>query len=58
MIFFCAYDDTKPVGFIAIKVHSKDTAEVYVMGILETHQRQGIGKKLIEGVKTIVKKNI
>ena len=54
-VFYCAYDDTRPVGFIAIKVHNQDTAEVYVMGILEAYHRQGIGKKLVETGQTYCK---
>jgi GNAT superfamily N-acetyltransferase len=39
-------DDT-PVGFAAITPHNPFTAEIYVMGILQSHHRQGIGRQLI-----------
>lgn len=47
-VFYCAYDEEKPVGFLSLKIHNQDTAEVYVMGILGTYHRQGIGKRLME----------
>jgi len=46
--FYCAYDGASPVGFVSILPHNPHTAEIYVMGILETHHRMGIGKKLVE----------
>lgn len=47
MPFFAAYDGDKPIGFTAIKVHNRYTAEVCVMGILAEYHRMGIGKSLI-----------
>jgi ribosomal protein S18 acetylase RimI-like enzyme len=55
MDFFSVYVEEKPVGFIAIKTHNNYTAEVYVMGILKTYHRQGIGKKLIQAGQTYCK---
>jgi len=48
MPFYCAYDDHNPVGFVSIKVHNPHTADIYVIGILQPHHGQGIGRKLIE----------
>ena len=48
MPFYAAFDCDIPVGFVAIKRHNSDTAEVYVMGILKDYHRKGIGRKLIE----------
>ena len=48
MPFYAAYDDDKPVGFVALMVHNLFTAEVCVMGVLQKYHRQGIGKKLIK----------
>jgi len=45
--FYAAYDNSRPVGFIALKVHNPFAAEVCVMGILEEYHRSGIGKKLV-----------
>jgi len=47
MPFYAAFDGNKPIGFVAIKIHNRYTAEIPVMGILETHHRGGIGKRLI-----------
>ena len=47
MPYYVAFDDDKPVGFVAVKAHNAHTAEVYVMGVLEGYHRQGIGKALI-----------
>ena len=47
MLFFTAYIDDAPAGFIALKKHNPYTSEVYVMGILPQYHRQGIGRKLI-----------
>ena len=47
MLFYAAFDNDQPVGFIAIKRHNGYTSEVYVMGILMDYHRKGIGRKLI-----------
>lgn len=51
-IFFCAYADDKPVGFIYLKQTGKDTVELAVMGVLKDYHRQGIGKALFENCKS------
>lgn len=45
-IFFCAVDNSKPVGFLYLKETGKDTVELYVMGILKEFHRRGIGREL------------
>jgi len=57
MPFYAAYDDAKPVGFVAIKRHNLFTAEVYVMGVLEEYHRSGIGRKLIEVCENYCREN-
>lgn len=47
-IYFCAYYENHPIGFIYLKETSKDTVEIAVMGILKEYHRQGIGKKLFD----------
>lgn len=42
------FDEGKPIGFVALKVHNPYTSEVCVMGILEEYHRHGLGRKLIE----------
>ena len=43
LVFFAAYDKEQPAGFICLKETGKDTAEVYVMGVLQEYHRKGIG---------------
>ncbi len=50
-IFFCAYEDNTPVGFLYIKETGKDTAELAVMGVLKEYHRHGIGRALFEHAK-------
>jgi len=47
MPFYAAFDGDKPVGFVAVKVHTRFAAEVYVAGVLEAYHRAGIGRRLI-----------
>ena len=47
MSFWAAMDGDAPVGFAALKVHNACTAEMYVMGVLPSYHRQGIGRRLI-----------
>lgn len=48
MPFYAVFDGLVPVGFVAVKIHNKHTAEVCVMGILKDYHRQGLGSKLVE----------
>lgn len=57
MPFYAAYDNGIPVGFIAIKIHSKYAAEVYVMGVLQEYHRNGIGKMLINKCEEFCREN-
>ena len=50
-IFFCAYEEEKPVGFLYLKQTGKDTVEIVVMGVLKEYHRNGIGKALFECAK-------
>ena len=54
-IFFCAYEDKQPVGFLYIKETGKDTAELAVMGVLKEYHRHGIGRALFEHAKIAAK---
>jgi len=47
MPFYAVYNGSEPVGFVAIKIHNRYTAEVCVMGILKEFHRKGIGSLLI-----------
>lgn len=50
--FYAAYDAGRPIGFIYLKETGKDTAELYVMGVLAEYHRKGIGKSLFIKAKT------
>ena len=56
-IFFCAYNEDKPVGFLYIKETGKDTAELAVMGVLKEYHRNGIGRELFEHAKNAAKES-
>jgi len=45
--FFVAYDEQGAVGFICLKVHNADTAEIGMMAVLSSQHGKGIGKKLV-----------
>ena len=51
MIFFCAYDDGRPVGFVYLKPTGKDTVELAVMGVLKEYHRSGVGRALFSAVR-------
>lgn len=44
--FFAALNENTAVGFAALKLTSSHTAEIYVMGVLPGHHRNGTGRKL------------
>ena len=52
-IFFCAYKDENPIGFLYLKQTGKDTVELAVMGVLKEYHRNGIGKSLFECAKQV-----
>ena len=45
-LFYAAYDEDRPVGFICLKETGKDTAELSVLGVLKEYHRKGIGRAL------------
>ncbi|MCL2249033.1 MAG: GNAT family N-acetyltransferase [Oscillospiraceae bacterium] len=55
--FYAVFSDNKAVGFVSILVHSPYTAEIYVMGILETHHRMGIGRQIVNTCEEYCCKN-
>lgn len=38
-------------GFLCLKETGRDTAEIAVMGVLQAHQREGIGSRLVARAK-------
>ncbi len=49
--FFAAYAGSIPAGFICLRKTGKDTAEIYVLGVLEEYHRKGIGRRLFEAAR-------
>lgn len=48
MLIFAAFDGERAVGFLCLKETGAATVELAVTGVLKSHHRQGIGKKLFE----------
>lgn len=46
--FYAVYDGEVAVGFVSIKVHNQFCAEIYVMGILQTYHRKGLGREIVK----------
>jgi len=53
-IFFAAYEDEKPIGFLYLKQTGKSTVELAVMGVLKEYHRNGIGRAMFESAKRVV----
>ena len=49
--FFAAFDGENAVGFLYLAETGKDTAELYVMGVLKEYHRRGVGKMLFAAAK-------
>jgi GNAT superfamily N-acetyltransferase len=46
--FFTVYEENIPIGMLRLKINNAFTAEIYVMGILKSYHREGIGRRLME----------
>lgn len=46
--YFAAFDGDRPIGFVCLRKTGKDTAELYVLGVLKQFHRQGIGRELFK----------
>ena len=49
--FFAAFDGENAVGFLYLAETGKNTAELYVMGVLKEYHRRGVGKMLFAAAK-------
>lgn len=47
-VFFAAYEEGRPLGFVALARHTPHAAEVALIGVLRPFHRQGIGGALLE----------
>lgn len=50
-VFFAAEENGEYVGFLCLKETGNATVELAVMGVLNGHHREGIGRKLVEKAK-------
>lgn len=55
LVFFAAYENDRPVGFICLKETGKATVEVCVMGVLKEYHRKGVGKTLFQDAQSAAK---
>ncbi|MCL2187508.1 MAG: GNAT family N-acetyltransferase [Defluviitaleaceae bacterium] len=46
--FYAAFEGSHAIGFVSLLPHNAHTTEIYVMGLLETHHRKGIGRRLVQ----------
>ena len=49
-------DNSNVIGFLTIKRHFSETAEIHCMGLLPQYHRKGIGKLLITELEKYLKK--
>lgn len=47
--------DNLPVGFLTVKQHSADAAEIYVMGVLPAYHRRGVGRALVQAAENYLR---
>ena len=45
--FFASYDGDEAIGFICLKVHTPNSAEIGMMGVMGSQHGKGIGKMLV-----------
>ncbi len=50
-VCFAAFEDDKAIGFLTLKETGDATVELAVMGVLATHHRRGIGRRLFNAAK-------
>ncbi len=56
-LFFAAFNDSSPIGFLCLKESSKDTIELSVIGVLKEYHRRGVGRKLFKTAKNVALAN-
>lgn len=55
--FFASYDGDEAVGFICLKVHTPNAAEIGMMGVSPSQHGKGIGKKLVARCEDFCREN-
>ena len=51
LFFAAAYDGDRPIGFVSLKETGRDTAELFVMGVLKEYHRRGVGTALFDAAR-------
>ncbi|MFG1591941.1 GNAT family N-acetyltransferase [Halobacteriovorax sp. CON-3] len=54
MAMLVAYESDEAIGFLSIKEHSEFSCEIYVMGILSSYHRKGIGQMLVAEAEKVM----
>ncbi len=58
MPFWAVFENSMPVGFLAVKEHFENSAEIIVMGVLSDNHRKGFGELLVsESEKYLISNN-
>jgi GNAT superfamily N-acetyltransferase len=52
---FVADVDSEVVGFLTLKAHFPASAEIHVMGVVETHHGRGLGRRLVEHAEALLR---
>ncbi len=52
---WAALDGENVIGFVSVKKHFAESAEIYVMGIVVEFHRKGIGRKIIKEIDVALK---
>lgn len=52
---FIAKIDQEIVGFMSLLIHSQESAELYVLGVMQAFHRKGIGKRLLNSSEAYLK---
>ncbi len=53
---FLACDNRRAMGFLSVKLHNPQAAELYVMGVLPEAHHQGIGSRLVAAAEDFLRK--
>lgn len=54
---YTARIDGRVIGFVSVAKHHKESAELYVLGVLPEYHHSGIGKALIKFIEKDLKKD-
>ena len=55
MLTMLAKDGEQVIGFITIRMHFTESADIHCMGILPAYHRKGIGRQLVHAVENYLR---